>query len=211
MKLDFNQSAEVQRIFPTPVYKTNINRQLNLKENKTVDKYLKETIQNTNFNHSSKCSYVLKDKAFKDINKFIKFHINKFFYKVFNADPKNQIYITQSWLNLTTKDQGHHTHEHPNSFISGVFYFSVEDEDSIKFSSPIKYNQIQPKTLKFTEDNSGSWVIPIAKGLLIMFPSRLEHSVITKKESNNRISLAFNTFIKGDLGDQIGLTRLVLK
>ena len=40
MKLDFNQSAEVQRIFPTPVYKTNINRQLNLKENKTVDKYL---------------------------------------------------------------------------------------------------------------------------------------------------------------------------
>ena len=36
MKLDFNQSAEVQRIFPTPVYKTNINRQLNLKENKTA-------------------------------------------------------------------------------------------------------------------------------------------------------------------------------
>jgi len=53
--------------------------------------------------------------------------------------------------------------------------------------------------------------MPVVPGLLMMFPSRLEHSVITKKESNNRISLAFNTFIKGDLGDQIGLTRLVLK
>ena len=65
--------------------------------------------------------------------------------------------------------------------------------------------------INFNEDNSGSWYMPVVPGLLMMFPSRLEHSVITKKESNNRISLAFNTFIKGDLGDQIGLTRLVLK
>jgi|TARA_R110002020_G_scaffold102695_1_gene240947 uncharacterized protein (TIGR02466 family) len=211
MKHIFNQQAEVQRIFPTSVYKTSIGREILNQETKAIEKYLKDVECNTGLNFNSKNNYVLKDKLFKNLNKFLQYHIEKFFYKVFHADPKNKIYITQSWLNITTKNQSHHTHEHPNSFISGVFYFAAEKEDSIKFTSPIRYTQIQPKTIKYTEDNSGSWVIPIAKGLLIMFPSRLEHSVITKQESNNRISLAFNTFIKGDLGDQNGLTRLVLK
>ena len=54
-------------------------------------------------------------------------------------------------------------------------------------------------------------MIPVTTGLLVMFPSRLEHSVLNKKENNQRISLAFNTFIKGDIGDQKGLTHLILK
>ena len=211
MKFTFNKPAEVQRIFPTPVYKTIIGREILNKETKAVEKYLKDVECNTGLNFNSKNNYVLKDKSFKDLNKFLQFHIENFFYKVFHADPKNKIYITQSWLNITTENQSHHTHEHPNSFISGVFYFSAEKEDSIKFSSPIRYNQIQPKTIKYTEDNSGSWMIPITTGLLILFPSSLEHSVLNKKENNQRISLAFNTFIKGDIGDQKGLTHLILK
>jgi len=211
MKDKFNQAAEVQRLFPTPIYKTFLGRNILNKEVKVVEKYLKNLEQNAGLNYNTKNNYVLKDRLFNDLNKFIQFHLNKFFYKVFHADKKNQIYITQSWLNITTKDQSHHTHEHPNSFISGVFYFSANQSDSIKFHHPIKYNQIQPNMLKRTEDNSGSWVLPIKTGLLLLFPSRLEHSVNIKEENNQRISLAFNTFLKGNLGVKDSLTELILK
>jgi len=210
MKIKFNQAAEVQRLFPTPLYKTVLGRELLNKENKVAEKYLKNVEQNSGLNYNTKNNYVLKDKSFNELNKFIQFHLEKFFYKVFHADEKNKIYITQSWLNITTKDQAHHQHEHPNSFISGVFYFSANENDSIKFSNPIRYNQIQPTILKRTEDNSGSWIMPVTKGLLIMFPSRLEHSVLLKKNDNQRISLAFNTFLKGKLGENKSLNELIL-
>jgi hypothetical protein len=52
--------------------------------------------------------------------------------------------------------------------------------------------------------------MPVTKGLLIMFPSRLEHLVLLKKNDNQRISLAFNTFLKGKLGENKSLNELIL-
>jgi hypothetical protein len=43
-----------------------------------------------------------------------------------------------------------------------------------------------------------------------MFPSSTTHQVDVKKGKNTRISLAFNTFIKGTLGDNFSLTELKL-
>ena len=41
-----------------------------------------------------------------------------------------------------------------------------------------------------------------------MFPSSTTHQVDLKKGNNTRISLAFNTFVKGTLGKNSGLTEL---
>ena len=35
-------------------------------------------------------------------------------------------YITQSWVNVATKGENHHSHRHPNSMLSGVYYISPE-------------------------------------------------------------------------------------
>jgi hypothetical protein len=43
-----------------------------------------------------------------------------------------------------------------------------------------------------------------------MFPSSLTHMVETKEGTNTRISLAFNVFVKGTLGDNTRLTELIL-
>jgi hypothetical protein len=43
-----------------------------------------------------------------------------------------------------------------------------------------------------------------------MFPSSLEHMVETRKGVSTRISLAFNVFIKGKIGDSNNLTELFL-
>ena len=43
-----------------------------------------------------------------------------------------------------------------------------------------------------------------------MFPSSLTHMVETKEGNNTRISLAFNVFIKGKIGNNKQLTELIL-
>ena len=44
-------------------------------------------------------------------------------------------YVTQSWLNWTEPGGFHHSHYHPNSFISGVFYINANgSSDRIDFS-----------------------------------------------------------------------------
>ena len=53
-------------------------------------------------------------------------------------------------------------------------------------------------------------MLPMKKGELILFPSNLQHSVPANQSDEDRISLSFNTWIKGDIGDKEKLTYLPL-
>jgi len=44
-----------------------------------------------------------------------------------------------------------------------------------------------------------------------LFPSGLTHMVETKEDDNTRISIAFNTFLKGYIGSDESLTGLNLR
>ena len=116
------------------------------------------------------------------------------------VSPKHKIglYTTESWLNFTKKGERHHKHHHPNSFISGVFYFNTAKKDMICFHKKSK-NNFEIETDKFNLFNSNSWDLPVNSGQLVLFPSYLEHSVPVLKENVTRISLSFNTFIIGDI------------
>ena len=97
--------------------------------------------------------------------------------------------------------------------MSGVFYFDSDvKNDKILFSHSKGYQQISPETdkEKFNLWNSGTWFFPVETGNLFMFPSSTTHQVETKKGSNTRISLAFNTFYKGTVGSNYELTELIL-
>ena len=97
--------------------------------------------------------------------------------------------------------------------MSGVFYFDSDiKNDKILFSDPIVYKQISVITdnTKWNVWNSRTWFFPVETGNLFMFPSSTTHQVQTKKGTNTRISLAFNTFYKGTLGSNDSLTELIL-
>ena len=56
-------------------------------------------------------------------------------------------------------------------------------------------------------------ITPIIHGLFptpVMFPSELQHMVEQKQGKNLRTSLSFNTFIRGDIGNNGELTELKL-
>ena len=202
----------INNIFPTPIYTTKINRKFTKQELQFVKEQKKHCMSNEG-NINTKDNYVLNRKEFKNIKKFLDKHCKDYLEKI--ICPKNNIdlYITQSWLNYTEANQYHHKHAHPNSVISGVFYFDSDKEnDKILFSSSKSYEQIKPvidKT-KYNIWNSETWFFPVETGNLFMFPSSTNHQVETKQGSNTRISLAFNTFYKGTVGSNKALTELIL-
>jgi len=201
--------SNINGIFPTPIYISKLDRELTPLELKFVDKNKKDFYKNDG-NITSNNNYILNEKPFVNIKKELDLRVQDYFDKVIS--PANNItpYITQSWLNYTETNQYHHKHAHPNSLVSGVFYINCHEEhDKIKFFNDT-YQTIKPEIKEYNIWNSQSWWFSVKTGDVILFPSSLTHMVETKKGDNTRISLAFNVFIKGTVGNNKNLTELHL-
>ena len=201
----------INNLFPTPIYTTKIDRGFTKQELQFVNEQ-KEHCSKNNGNINTKDSYILNRKQFKNIKKFLDKCCKDYLDTIICPKNNIEIYITQSWLNYTEANQYHHQHAHPNSVVSGVFYFDSDiKNDKILFTKG-GYQQISPKIdkEKFNLWNSSTWFFPVETGNLFMFPSSTIHQVETKQGNNTRISLAFNTFYKGSVGSDSELTELIL-
>jgi uncharacterized protein (TIGR02466 family) len=199
----------INGIFPTPIYISKLDRNLTPLELKFVDKNKKDHYKNDG-NITSNNNYILNEKPFANIKKELDLRIQDYFNKVISPANKITPYITQSWLNYTETNQYHHKHSHPNSLVSGVFYINCDEEhDKIKFFNDA-YKTIRLEIKDWNLWNSETWWFSVKTGDVILFPSSLTHMVETKQGDNTRISLAFNVFIKGTVGDNKQLTELII-
>jgi uncharacterized protein (TIGR02466 family) len=201
--------ATINGIFPTPIYISKIDRDISAKELLFIDKTKLDSYNNEG-NKTSNDNYILNNKIFKTVKEELDLKVQDYFDKIIS--PSNSItpYITQSWLNYTETNQYHHKHEHPNSLVSGVFYINCHEEhDKIKFFND-RHQTIKPEVKDWNIWNSTSWWFSVKTGDVILFPSSLTHMVETKEGDNTRISLAFNVFIKGTVGNNKQLTELIL-
>ena len=201
--------AVINSIFPTPIYISNLARELTNKELLFIDN-TKLNVYNNEGNTTSKNNYILNNKEFKTIKEELDLKVQDYFAKVISPSNKITPYITQSWLNYTETNQYHHKHAHPNSLVSGVFYINCHEEhDKIKFFND-RYQTIKTEVKDWNIWNSETWWFSVKTGDIILFPSSLTHMVETKQGDNTRISLAFNVFIKGTVGNNKNLTELIL-
>jgi uncharacterized protein (TIGR02466 family) len=208
------KKAIIHNLFPIPIYTSRMDRGFTKQELQFVEEQKKHCATNQG-NINTKDNYILNRKEFKNIKKLLEQCCKDYLNTIICPDKEQnlEIYITQSWLNYTEKNQYHHKHEHPNSAISGVLYFDSDvNIDKIYFCHPVIYQQIKPEIdkKKYNMWNSSSWFFPVQTGDLFMFPSSTTHQVETKKGNNTRISLAFNTFYKGTIGSNSDLTELIL-
>ena len=202
----------IYNLFPVPVYKTEMQRKLTNEEINFAINEKKHCYKNEG-NINTKDNYILNRPELRNIKKFLEKQCKNYLDTIICPSNKVKLYITQSWLNSTEADQYHHKHEHPNSVISGTFYFDAEESmDKIMFTSNRGYQLMSPSInhKKFNTWNSETWWFPVKTGDLYMFPSSTTHQVQTKKGNNTRISLAFNTFYKGTIGSARRLTELIL-
>ena len=194
-------------LFPTPVVFFTLDREFT----KVEDKFLKvqEARPNTG-NTTSLNNRILTNNKMVNIKKFIQSSIDKYLTEVYAPKYPVSLEITQSWLNYTKPGEYHHKHAHPNSFISGVFYVQANKETDKIFFYNDAYAQIQLPTENYNTFNSKSWWFQVGTYDLVLFPSSLTHMVETVKGNDERISLSFNTFLKGYVGDDDELTGLHL-
>ena len=198
---------EVHSLFPIPLFKTKLNRDFTEKEiNFILENENKVQINNYNTKVSTNKN-ILDSEELKDI----KNEINNFLYNykniVLNTDNKFELYITQSWISYMKDNYFHNQHNHLNSFVSGVLY--IQAQDNIMFLTD-KNNFFELKVKQFNNFNSQSFNMNVQTGDIILFPSHLTHLVPHKINKNKRISLAFNTFIKGEIGRAEALTELTI-
>ena len=114
---------------------------------------------------------------------------------------------------MTKPGGSHHRHRHTNSIISGVFYIATVENDKIYFHDPniLIKDRLEFKIRKYNQYNSKSWFFEIDALDLILFPSWLEHNVMHNvNQTTDRISLSFNTFAKGDFGEEDRLNKLII-
>lgn len=185
-------------IFPVPVVVNDLSRQLTADEMKYIESCREQVNQNEG-NSTSKNSYVLNDEIMSEVKAELEKNVKFFYHNVMGADTNSDIYITQSWLNYTEKGQFHHKHRHPNSIISGVLYISVGENDAIHLCKN-ELDFIKPTVKQHNDFTADTAIVPVQNVQIVMFPSYLEHKVKPSTNEATRISLAFNTFIKGTLG-----------
>ena len=136
-----------------------------------------------------------------NIKKFIELGL-KFYVKNIIAPLSDNIefYISNSWTNYTKKMNHHHKHLHNNSLISGCLYIDADPTcNSIAFFNE-GYSSVLIESEQQNPYNSQSWNVPVKTGQLILFNSSMVHGVPPSDFEGTRISLAFNVFVKGDIG-----------
>lgn len=209
---------KILELFPIPILVTNIPTELSdivpwfYKQDVLVDE-----VDSANYGIRSKNSYILDEEPCKHLRDFILTSAQKFGGQLgYDYDSYR---LTQSWISYKQPGQHHTMHSHPNSLISGVFYFGESEKNTpaIKFHNSIlgvNVPYISAKKIKDKIDKKYAWdyfAIDFEPGLLILFPSYLHHSVPINNTSKTRCSLAFNIIPSKSLGDESSLTELKFK
>ena len=198
-----------EALFPTPVLRTNIGREFTTEELAFFRKAQTRITGNV-LNSRTVDTHILDVPTLSSLRSFIQDHINQFASKTISDSTALEFYITQSWINYTRPGQAHHRHYHTNSIISGVFYVSaVRDLDGICFyrntASTIRASDALQNCY-----TANSWRFDAGAGDLILFPSSMTHGVDCNTAPHIRVSLAFNTFVRGELGSETLLNQLTL-
>ena len=220
--LDQPINYEVLELFPIPVFTTTLPEQYGgitewfYKQEMMGDNDDKDDpgVDSQNYGERSKNSYILDEPECKDIKTLI-LDISKTYGDMLGYNYESYRF-GQSWLSYKHPGQQHVQHTHPNSLISGVFYFGSPEPDTpaIKFhkmAGGFNQSYISPKEVLDKRELKYAWKefsIDFSPGLLLLFPSYLHHSVPQNKTNSTRCSLAFNVVPTIGFGEESSLTEL---
>ena len=199
---------EIIQLFPVPVlvcpYTRDYSKELEWIKNLEYKESGKKGI--SHYNRQSEETFVLDKPELKKIRTFIDTKLNQFVSKVYGSNQK--LVITQSWVNRNGKGESHHEHVHPNSIVSGVWYPQINEKlPPIEFRNKSQ-RDVSLAVERYNSFSSAMFMLPMKAGELILFTSNLPHAVPHNPYDEERISLSFNTWAKGNMGDITSLTYL---
>jgi|TARA_B100000035_G_C20932668_1_gene523749 uncharacterized protein (TIGR02466 family) len=129
-------------------------------------------------------------------------HLKEFFHDRDIFSGESIMRMNSMWININEPGNYNHSHNHPGCELSGVLWLKVPDDSgNIIFESPQSFTQfrlIQAYSQKFKDENQVyDWFyVQPQVGLMVLFPSHLNHSVSQNNSNEDRISVAFNLSCK---------------
>ena len=163
---------------------------------------------------SSTDKHVLDRPEFAHIHELVMNEVNRYGREVLRVNRDIEFYITNSWVNVYRPGDQAGSHTHNNSLFSGVLYLKVaEDSGDIIFYRDILSLVPFPPALDLAIDastiyNCKHFGHSPRKNEVVIFPSIVLHSVSQNNSNEERWCIAFNVFVRGNIG---GLHELVLK
>jgi uncharacterized protein (TIGR02466 family) len=204
--------AKIINLFPIPLFSIQIPEKFSSILSFFESLELDPRVDTGNYGEKSKNTYILDEPECADLKKYI-LDLVKQYSDLLEYDYDSYKF-SQSWLTYKKPGQQHQLHNHPNSLISGVFYFGEIDEktpsivfhkipttDSVPFIAP-KYSRGKNPW------NYHAFPIHPTPGMLLLFPSSVLHSVPLNNTDKVRCSLAFNVVPTEGFGEEITLTKL---
>ena len=207
-----NDHTEVVGIFSTPIYfsicNEDITQSIEFLESTNMKSRTDPKTKST-YGSISEDTYILDNENCIPLKNFILKNLETYAKQVL-AYKFNSLAVTQSWVSIKEPNEKHTFHRHPNSLISGVFYWQDPPFEEITFKRPTKLSHFEIDRDPSIESNY-AWDLhyfqPL-KNTLILFPSDLEHGVQENSYSKNRKCLAFNSMISEIIGIRDNLTEM---
>jgi uncharacterized protein (TIGR02466 family) len=113
----------------------------------------------------------------------------------YKSDRKQN--FKNAWINVNGTGSFNLPHSHPEAIFSGVYYIDCKpNSGDIVFMNPQAYFLNDNLIEKFTPFLSCTRSYQPEIGKLILFPAWLTHYVESNLASEERISIAFNTYIE---------------
>jgi uncharacterized protein (TIGR02466 family) len=189
-------------MFPTPVY---ASVELDLRNeilpvaedyiNRHGKPYRDQSSYISTYNDDGARIEQVSDKRLEPLNTYIKSAAKKYFEDISIEPVQFSLYYL---FNKITLGGEHANHAHPQSILSGVFYLKIpEDAPPIIFNDPRDHYKYIQYPVKFGNPREmykllPEYVINPTEGMILMWPSWLEHQVPASKCSEARIAVAFN-------------------
>ena len=110
-------------------------------------------------------------------------------------DLKNQkVKITGMWAVINKKNASNSMHIHSNNYISAAYYVKAPKNcgDIVFYDPRFAATYRYPKISKTNKLNSNMVSFQPKEGMLVFFPSYLQHSVNLNKTNEERIVISFN-------------------
>lgn len=200
---------EVHSLFPVPFYTSEVEldmEDIRIKISKLA-RY-REGLNDSDGYIYPKNEQLFNRKEFADVKTEAKRHVDRFMREVMHYDYDDSFFAC-SWFNINVPGSHHHRHYHPNSIISGVIFITNPDNSGqLLFNTPQQRDiLLEPK--RGSEDtiyNMSTFSPKQDVGCIALFPSWLEHAVSKNMSEENRLTIAFNVFVKGHLGSSHTLT-----
>lgn len=200
---------DVQPLFVEPVFRMDMGDAISKKQ----ISFLKNLpmLQNKT-NLISDNLYIFEAPEMKSIKAAVQNALNIYADKIMCISQK--LYVTQSWTLINPPGAGMHGHSHSNSIVSGSLYFAdlPEPNANMVFDRHNGYQRLQilPDGNRQNLYNTPSNSVTPKTNEIILFSSSLQHYVEANQSTQTRHSIAFNTFMKGQLGSYRDVSELTL-